>query len=69
MVNGSVYFADVVFPPRPDGTVAVWFWGCTRTSDLRVEDIAIVSAADVTEHRTFAAIRERQRRELEGSTR
>lgn len=69
MINGAVFFCDVVFPPRPDGTTAVWFWGCTRPSDINVADIAIVTAADVTEHRTFAAIRERQRRELEGSPR
>ncbi len=66
MTNGAVYFADVIFPPQSDANVTVWFWGTSHPSTICVEDVAIVTAADVTEHRTFAAIRERQRRELEG---
>lgn len=68
LCNGSVLFADVVFLHR-DGLVTLWPWGCTRPIDIRVADIALVTAADVSDHKTFAAIRSRQALELEGKRR
>lgn len=69
LTNGATYFGDVVHPPQRDGHFKIWLWGCSAPTRMMVADVVIATGANITLHAEFSAIRQRQRRELDGGTR
>ncbi|CAN5914461.1 hypothetical protein BH11MYX4_BH11MYX4_02320 [soil metagenome] len=67
--SGAVLFGDVLRPLDRQGFFSFWPWGVAEPMTLSFTDIANASAADITTHAEFAEIRQRQHRELQGSTR
>lgn len=67
--SGATLYGDVLRPLDRQGSFSFWPWGLSEPMTLSLSDVAAASAADITTHQEFAAIRQRQHRELQGSLR